>query len=177
MEEVRDLRIDERQGAGAVLDELMRKIPGYAGYRDRENRREADAKHREFVAQRLTAKKRALQDIGETLMANGGMSHLTTLDNLGNRFDRVVERTRHASAGFSSFVDSNVVDAQRLDVVYEHDLALLETVEALDSLLAQLDTAAGTNDNIGQALGKVKAQIDQVDAHLDKRDKILKGLE
>ena len=177
MEEVRDLRMDERQGAGAMLDELMRKIPGYAGYRDRENRRDADKKHREFLAQRLTGKKRSILDVGEILMAQGGLSHLPTLDNLTNKLDRVVERTRHASSGFSSFADSNVVDVQRLDVVYEHDMALLETVENLDLLIKQLETAAEMNDNVGQALRKVKSGIDEVDTHLDKRDKILKGLE
>ena len=146
MEEVKDLRLEERQGAGAVLDELMNKIPGYAGYRERENRRDADQKHREFVAKRLTGKKRSLQDVGETLMGNGGLSHLTKLDNLTNKIDRLVERTRHASAGFSSFVDTNNVDVQRLDAIYEHDMSLLESVESLDTLVGSLASAAETND-------------------------------
>jgi hypothetical protein len=177
MEEVRDLRMDERQGAGGVLDSLMRKIPGYAGYRDRENRREADQRHREFVSKRLTQKKRDLQDVGEILLGSGDLSHMAPLDNLSNKIDRLIERTRHASSGFSSFVDSNVVDVQRLDVIYEHDLALLTAVEALDSLISTAEDAADGNDNVGKALRGVKKGLDEVDAHLDQRDKILKGLE
>ncbi len=177
MEEVRDLRMDERQGAGGMLDSLMRKIPGYAGYRDRENRREADQRHREFVSKRLTQKKRDLQDVGEILLGNGDMSQMSTLDNLSNKIDRLIERTRHASSGFSSFADSNVVDVQRLDVIYEHDLALLTAVENLDSLISTAEDAADGNDNVGKALRGVKKGLDEVDAHLDHRDKILKGLE
>lgn len=177
MEEVRDLRMDEREGAGAMLDELMRKIPGYEGYREREKRRSADQKQREFVSKRLTAKKRTLQNIGETLMSTGGMKHLKTLDSLTNKIDRVVERSRHASAGASSLFDTNVIDTERLDIIYEHDLALLRTVEEMDSLLSVLESAAECNDNVADSLRKVREQIDEVDAHLDKRDKILKGLE
>ena len=177
MEEVRDLRMDERQGAGGFLDSIMRKIPGYAGYRDRENRREADEKHREFIAKRLTQKKRDIQDVGEILLGNGDMSQMSALDGLSNKFDRLIERTRHASAGFSSFADSNVVDVQRLDVIYEHDLALLTCVEALDSLISQAEDAADANDNIGKAFRNIKKGLDEVDSHLDKRDKIMKGLE
>jgi len=169
--------MDERQGAGGVLDELMRKIPGFAGYLDRENRRDADQRHREFIAKRLTQKKRDIQDVGEILLGSGDMSQMSALDSLTNKCDRLIERTRHASAGFSSFMDSNAVDVQRLDTIYEHDLALLTTVESLDALVSRAESAADTKDNVGQALREVKKGLDEIDAHLDQRDKILKGLE
>lgn len=177
MEDVKDLRMEERQGAGAVLDQLMSKIPGYAGYREREQRREADKRHREYVAKRLTAKKKALQDIGEILMSAGGLSHLEQLDTLTNVVDRLVERTRHASAGFSSFADTNVVDTERLDRIYEHDLSLLEQVEGLDESIGVLERAADTQDNVAQAMRNVKRSLEAVDGLLDGRDKIMKGLE
>ena len=177
MEEVKDLRMEERQGAGAVLEALMNKIPGFSGYMEREHRKGADQKHREFVAKRITAKKKAIQDIGEILMENGGLAHLEKLDNLTNKCDRLIERTRHASQGFSSFVDTNVVDTERLDRIYEHDLALLERVEALDESLQVLENAADADDNVGKAMRDVKKRLDAIDADLDTRDKILKGLE
>lgn len=177
MEDVKDLRMEERQGAGAVLDQLMNKIPGYAGYRDRQQRRDADQRHREFMAKRLTAKKKALQDIGEIIMSNGDLSYLEQLDGVTNVLDRLIERTRHASSGFSSFADTNVVDTERLDRIYEHDLNMLEHVEGLDETIGVLENAADTNDNVGQAIRKVKKSLDAIDALIDGRDKILKGLE
>lgn len=177
MEEVKDVRMDQREGAGAVLDALMSKIPGFSGYMEREHRQEADKRHREFLAKRLTGKKSAIQDVGETLMSGGGLSHLTALDSLTNKLDRIVERTRHASAGFSSFMDRNVVDTSRLDRIYEHDLSLLEGVDGLDALIDAMDTAAESNDNVPQAIKKVKKALDALDGQLDTRDKILKGLE
>lgn len=177
MEDVKDLRMEERQGAGAMLDQLMNKIPGYAGYRDREQRREADRRHREFVSKRLTDKKKALLDIGEILMSGGGLSHLEQLDGLTSVMDRLIERTRHASAGFSSFADTNAVDTERLDRIYEHDLGLLEQVEGLDESIGVLERAADTQDNVAQAMRNVKRSLEAVDGMLDSRDKIMKGLE
>lgn len=177
MEEVKDLRMDQRQGTGAVLEQLMEKIPGYAGYRDREHRREADQKHREFLAKRLAGKKKAIQDVGQILLEDGGMEYLTKVESLTSKVDRVMDRCRHASEGFSSFMDTNVVDTDRLDRVYEHDLNILEKVESLDGLIENFETAADTQDNVNQAIRKVKKGIEDIDSALDTRDKILKGLE
>lgn len=177
MEEVKDLRLDDRQGPAAMMEELMRKIPGYSGYLDREKRRDADKTHREYLAKRLTGKKRTIQDIGEVLMSSGGMSHLTAIDSLTNRLDRVTERTRHAAGGSGGFFSATEIDTEMLDRIYEHDLALLEIVEALDGLIESLQSAAETNDNVGPAIMKVKNAINDIDSHLDSRDKIMKGLD
>ena len=45
MEEVKDVRMDQREGAGAVLDALMSKIPGFGGYLEREHRRIFHVQH------------------------------------------------------------------------------------------------------------------------------------
>lgn len=177
MEDVKDLRMEQAQGGGAILQSLMSKVPGFSGYLEKEHRKGADAKHREFIAKRITAKKKAIQDIGEILMENGGLDHLDKLDGLSNICDRVIERTRHASQGFSSFMDTNVVDAERLDRIYEHDLTMLERVEGLDESIGVLEEAAENSDNVGKAIRNVKKSLQAVDADLDTRDKILKGLE
>lgn len=177
MEEVKDLRIDERQGMSLKVEELMRKIPGYSGYLDREKRREADKIHRDYVASRLTSKKGEIQALGQSLLRAGGMKHLADLDGLTNVIDRLTGRTRHAVGGSGGFFAAVEVDEALLDRVYEHDLAMLHDVEALDSGLESLRQAAETNDNVTMAISKVRQALTDLDAHLDLREKILKGLE
>jgi hypothetical protein len=109
-------------------------------------------------------------------MGNGGMSHLTKLDSLTNKMDRLIERTRHASAGFSSFADTNQVDTHRLDQIYEHDMSVLEKVESLDESISAMENAADANDNVGKAIRDVSKKLDEIDGALDSREKILKGL-
>ncbi len=177
MEEVTDLRIDNRSGPSVMVEELMKKIPGYAGYLDREKRRDADRVHREYVAKRLVDKKRVIQEIGEGLLKSGGMKYLSDLDGLNNLIDRISQRIKTAVSGSGSFFSAVEVDTVLLDRIYEHDMAMLHDVEALDQGIDSLRQAAETKDNVVQSISRVRSALIALDGHVDTRDKILKGLE
>lgn len=177
MEEVRDLRVDNRQGFGAKLQELMKKIPGFEGYLDREQRRKADSVHREYLGKLLSTKKRAIQDIAAVALENGDLSSMTAFDSLTNQIDTINNRMRAAGTAGGNFFAMVEVDTELLDRIYEYDLALLGQVESLDEKLATLQQAVDTNDNVKLATNGVKGVLQQLGASLDGREKILKGLE
>lgn len=177
MEEVKDLRLDNRQGMGAKLQELMKKIPGFEGYLERDHRRKADSVQREYLTKLLSGKKRAVQDIAAELLERGDLSHMTALDGLTNTIDRINNRIRSAGSAGGNFFAIVDVDTELLDRIYEHDIALLVHVEAIDEKLATLRTACETNDNIKPAINGVKSTLQDLDGSLDSREKILKGLE
>ena len=64
---------DVKQASPGALETLMRKIPGYGGYLDREQRRDADRLHREFLAKGTSSLKAKIQDIQEEMLRNGDM--------------------------------------------------------------------------------------------------------
>lgn len=177
MEEVKDLRVDNREGMGAKLQTLMKKIPGFEGYLDREKRRHADSVHRDYLTKLLSSKKRAIQDIGATLLENGGMKYMTAVDSLANNVDKVSNRIRSAGSAGGNFFGLVDVNTELLDRIYEYDLALLQEVEALDEKINTLESAAETNDNVKPAIAGVKDVLVQLDLNLDGREKLLKGLE
>lgn len=177
MEEVKDLRLDNRQGMGAKLQELMKKIPGFEGYLEREHRRKADSVQREYLTKLLSAKKRTIQDIAAGLLESGDLSHMTALDGLTNTIDRINNRIRAAGSAGGNFFAMVEVNTELLDRIYEHDLALVIEIEALDEKISTLQRACDTNDNIKPAIAGVKSTLTELDGSLDSREKILKGLE
>lgn len=177
MEEVKDLRLDNRQGMGAKLQQLMKRIPGFEGYLDREQRRKADSIHRDYLTKLLSTKKLAIQDIASGLLESGDLSHMTTMDSLTNNIDKVSNRIRSAGSAGGNFFSMVDVDTELLDRIYEYDLALLGEIEALDEKIGTLRNACDTNDNIKPAISGVKGVLSEIDSSLDGREKLLKGLE
>jgi hypothetical protein len=177
MEEVKDLRLDNRQGMGAKLQELMKRIPGFEGYLDREQRRKADSIHREYLTKLLSTKKRTIQDIASGLLESGDLSHMTSMDSLTNNIDRISNRIRSAGSAGGNFFAMVDVDTELLDRIYEYDLALLGEIESLDEKINTLQNACESNDNIKPAIAGVKSVLTALDGSLDGREKLLKGLE
>lgn len=177
MEEVKDLRYEQSKGPEALLDKLASAIPGYQGYREREKRREADKKHRDYIGSRLSSKKSALEDISEELIDNDQIKYVSPVSDVMTEIDGLKNKiTGAASGGAGVFFDIEA-DTEFLDRIYEHDLALLQSVEALDTSISTLSEAVDTEDNIKAAIKGVRKAIKGIDASIETRDKMIRGLE
>lgn len=171
MEELKDMR-----AAGNILENIARKIPGFGGYLDRERRRDADKLQREFLAKGCLEVKQRIQDIAEQLINNGKLDLMTKLDAVTNRLDRVTDRIRHASGGYAAFFELNKVDSAELDRVYEHDLSLINNLDAAHEALDALQTAVDCDDNPAPRINDLQKCVNQIDARLNERERILKGV-
>jgi hypothetical protein len=177
MEEVKDLRFEPTKGPDALIEKLAAFIPGYEGYQDREKRRDADKKHREYIAVRLSKKKAALTEIGEELLDNDMMQYVSKLNDLTMDIDSLSNRIRAAATGGSSVLLDIQADTELLDRIYENDLALLQSVESLDEKIGTLSDAVDTEDNVKMALKGVQKALKGLQGGIDLRDKIVRGLE
>lgn len=156
-----------------TLERLMRHIPGFSGYLDRERRRDADKLQRDFMAKQLSGVKRKIQNAQEEVLAAGNLSLVERFDKVNNKLDRVVERLGHASYGYAGFFEVPEVNEGELQSVYEHDLSLLNEINLLDSTAASL---AGSPDPGGQ-LGSLLNSVQELDTKLDDRERLLKGVQ
>jgi hypothetical protein len=158
-----------------TLESLMRKIPGFGGYLDRERRRDADKLQREFMARGLSELKRKVQDAQEELINAGNMKMMTKLDDVNNIVDRVAGRLRHANYGFAGLFEQNQVNEEELNRIYEFDLSLVNELshseEALQALVANLET-----ENIKARVSDLEKSIRAIDSKLDERERLLKGV-
>ncbi len=156
-----------------TLERLMRHIPGFGGYLDRERRRDADKLQRDFMAKQLGNVKRKIQQAQEEVLASGNLSLVERFDKVNNKLDRVVERIGHASYGYSGFFEVPEVGEAELQSVYEHDLSLLNEIQLLDGTATSL---AGVPDP-GAQLGSLLNSVQALDTKLDDRERILKGVQ
>jgi hypothetical protein len=150
------------------LERLSAKIPGYGGYVDKERRRDTDKLHREHLADRLRSFKSPLNDILRELSNGGRLFEVGPVDHLIKKLDRIENRVRFASYGYSGFFDVVKIDAARLDSIYQSDLALVEKADQVEARLNQLKGQQGSADGL-------KSGASDLDVALDDFEKAFEG--
>lgn len=158
-----------------AFERLLKKIPGFRGYLEKEIRRESDALQREWLADRLQRAKRGLDAASRDLADAGKIDVLPQFDRIRARVDKSIGRTRGAMQGYSGIFDLVRVDEKLLERVYEHDVAMMAHVETLADSVEKLP--AQVNAGAAEALAALVAQLDEVERALDRREDLLKGLE
>ena len=168
--------LDKARAAQNALERLANAVPGFKGYRERELRRDADRLQREHLAAGLDANKKVLNELADRMTrgGGGGLDGINDVETARKRLDRVAGRLRSAERGYSGFFDAMKVDEALLARVYEHDLSLLEAVEAARTAADAARTAPAAET--GPALRALIGQIERLDERLTEREAILRGL-
>jgi len=154
------------------IETILRQIPGFRGYLEKEYRRESDDLQRDWLAERLQRSKRAIDDLSRPLADAGQIDLLPQVDRLRGRLDKLIGRIRGAMQGYSGFFDLVRVREDLLDRVYEHDVDLIQRVDAFAEAIEQLP-----NQQLATALPDLLRRCDELDERWDVREDMLKGLE
>ena len=157
-----------------VIETVLRKIPGFKGYLEKEYRRDSDALQREWLAERLARSKRGLDDLARSLTDAGNLDVLPLCERVRARLDKLIGRIRGGMQGYSGFFDLVQVDEARLDRVYQHDVAIMDNVEESAEAIENLPRSS---DHPEEALQAVLTQLGELDDSWDNRVDLLKGLE
>ncbi len=112
-----------------ALESVLRHIPGFKGYLEKEYRRDSDELARTYLADRLQQAKRAMDTVASQLADAGRLDLLTQYDRMRAKIDRLIARIRGAWQGYSGLFDLVRVDEGRLDRVYEHDMLMIEQTD------------------------------------------------
>lgn len=154
------------------VEAILRQIPGFRGYLEKEYRRDSDELQRAFLAERLQRSKRASDDFARALADAGQIDVLPQVDRVRARLDRLIGRIRGAMQGYSGFFDLVKVDEAMLDRVYQFDIGLTESVEGLVQAVEQLP---GKKDKPAEAVEETLRRLDEVERQWDGRETLLKG--
>lgn len=156
-----------------LVESILRRIPGFRGYLEKEYRRESDQLQRKWLADRLQRAKPAIDDLAQPLVDAGLIDILPQLDRLRARIDKVIWQIRSGMQGYSGFFDLARIDEELLDRVYEHDVAMIGRVEALAEAV---ETLPSDPDQIGSALPSAFDAVDAIEREMEIRSDMLAGI-
>lgn len=157
-----------------VVESILRRIPGFRGYLEKEYRRDADRLQRDWLADRLQRSKAGLERLSRRLLEGGQLNEMPRIDRLRGRVDTQIARIRGAVQGYSGFFDLVQVDEKVLDRVYSHDESMMSLVEDLAEGIEAAPSDPRPPAELAAALEK---KIDELQREWQLREEILRGLE
>jgi len=133
-----------------ALERLGARIPGFRGYLDRDQRREADKLLREHGARLLERMVRELHEIA----AKSALDELDDLQELISEVEKLRAELRYADRGYSGFFDEVKLDSDpALAAVYEKDERIVTQIEEMAAQVADVEFRAAAVRAVVKRLG------------------------
>ena len=138
MPDIRD-RVEQDRG---LLKKIQLVIPGYAGYRRREDIRAADNLLRIQLANQLKGVRGDLEDIRDGMAMNGKVQGLQSIGNAIFTIEGLEAKVRHAEGGYSGLSATIRIEETELDRLYEYDYAMIESLDKAAAVVPMIRDAS-----------------------------------
>ena len=138
MPDIRD-RVEQDRG---LLKKIQLVIPGYAGYRRREDIRAADNLLRIQLANQLKGVRGEIEDIRDGMAMDGKVQGLQSIGNAIFTIEGLEAKVRHAEGGYSGLSATIRIEETELDRLYEYDYAMLESLDKAAAVVPMIRDAS-----------------------------------
>jgi len=163
-------RVTEALGG---LEQLVAKIPGYQGYKEKEMRREADKLLREHLARQFEEQRRSITNLQKQLIDARQVGLLDDLESGVMKLQYLIDRLKTASYGYAGFFDAIKVKEAQLDALYEFDNALMDEVPNVATAINKVSAAIAAKEGVAEAIADLVSTIQGVNDTFSKRQDVI----
>lgn len=152
------------------ISTLLHKVPGYSGYRDKENRRDEDKRVREMIAGDIQKSVDRLTQYNAELSAAREFSSLSRLESVVGQVRLLADRIRTASYGYGGIFTERSVDEMVLDQLRQFDLALQNEATGIEQHVETLVSSMPPKDDDVRALSE---ELNRLSTLFDARTQVV----
>ncbi len=155
------------------MREALDRVPGYRGYRLKEERRDADRRVRAAVADAYGAELARVERIGRDLANARRIGEIAPVERASQAIRHFIDRVRTASPGYGGLFGERDVDGVALDQLRLFDESLLLGVDELQSAIERLEAAESTGQPLGPAADMVARTLESQILRFDTRQEVI----
>ena len=174
MPDIRD-RVEDDRG---LLKKIQMVVPGFRGYRIREDLRDSDRMLRAELAKRLGLQRSQLEDARRALVRENPISKaLEEMGGVVNAMKRVEGEILHAEVGYSGISADIKIKDDELNLLYEYDASMIESLNFIDDALIKVpEMVRSRNDaNLRDAVETVRTRVDGLESRFKRRKAAITG--
>ena len=169
-------RVDEDRG---ILKKIQNFVPGFRGYRRREDLRDADRMLRAQMAGHLGSIRQGLEDSRSLISRGWNSKELELLGGVISQLKKVEGQVAHAETGYSGFVADIEVKEDQIFRLYDYDASMIDMIgqmrSSLDAIRASLssgDSAQAQRNILG-----MRTLVNNFGSQFDRRLRVITGTE
>ncbi len=160
------------QSSQSKFEALVSRIPGYDGYKKKEQRREADKLLRLHVAKKYEEQLTTLNQIQYDLTMQGRLRVLVPLERASMKLQLLIDRIKTASYGYAGLFDAIKIKEDELTKLYQFDEAMLESIDALAAALAAVAEQGQVGDPSAETT-KLIQLLEELNTTFSQRQDVL----
>ena len=170
--------LERVQASEKPLERLMLILPGFRGYKLREERREADRIVRDYIYRALEQARDNLMGCFQSLSDSKVAELMEPMNRIVAKLDRVAEKVNRASYGYSGFFDSIKVEEPELENMLAYDTQLMDLARKISdaTLSFKADLSQGKLENARINQQALDASIGNLDSAFAQRKAVIEGV-
>ncbi|MBN2495952.1 MAG: hypothetical protein JXR96_15275 [Deltaproteobacteria bacterium] len=148
-------------------------LPGYKGYKEREESRNTDKILREYLTAKLKESRARYEDFKGALTDRGNLDLFKPAEKVTQVMGRVINRLRYANYGFSGRWFGQKIGIDELEKVHEFDKQMATRVQEMQEVVKGLE-GLDEDDAITSSLKSLADKLREMDEALNEREQILR---
>ncbi|MGH2613849.1 MAG: hypothetical protein ACRDJC_01300 [Thermomicrobiales bacterium] len=155
------------------IREALDRIPGYRGYRLKEERRDADRRVRAAVADAYTVELARVERIGRDLANARRLGEIAAVERASQAIRHYIDRVRSATPGYGGIFGDRDIDGVALDQLRLFDEGLLVGVDELRPAIDGLEEAAASGKPLAPGADKATSTIESQLVRFNRRKEVI----
>jgi hypothetical protein len=151
---------------------ILKKIPGFGGYQERQDRRAADKMLREAVADRFQQLEQRVSALQRDLISQGEIGLIDDLEGAAIKLRTFADRVRRATYGYSGLFDEVKINENELNAMYQYDASLLDLVDDIGRAIDNVEASFGS-EGLPAAIRHLVNLTRQAVEIFDRREEIV----
>ena len=165
-------KITEMQGG---VEDLVRKVPGFKGYFEKEDRRAADKLLRDHLVRVFEEQLNEFSRLQNRLVDMGGLKYMEHVQRITTLLQTFIDRIKTAARGYAGVFDAIKVKEEELARLYAFDNTLLAYHEQLVDGVRRFAEAMGTEELDG-VLSQLESVVAEANDTFKRRVETIQGL-
>ena len=169
-------KVEEDRG---LIKKIQLMVPGYRGYRQKDDLRDSDKILRLELGKRLALQRKELEEFRQTMVANNPMSKdLQRIGSIINQYKKVEGLVAHGESGYSGIASDITIGVSELNVLYEYDAGMVESINFIEQSIGYLRSSVDNDEDsmVKEHLKNVKMRITGFEEKFAKRISVIQGI-
>ena len=134
---------------------LAAMIPGFGGYIERQNRRDADKLLRETVARRFDEQWQRASQLQVDMVSQGMIQYVDDMEKAALKLRTFIDKLTTAPRGYSGLFDAVKINEKELEAIYQYDAAFFDLAEQVGRALDNVEASLGDEAALPAAIRHV----------------------
>ena len=134
---------------------LVSFIPGFGGYIERQNRRDADKLLRDTVARRFEEQYQRASQLQSDLVSAGKIEFVDDMEKAVIKLRTFIDKISTAPRGYSGLFDAVKINENELESIYQFDAAFFDLAEQVARGVDNVEASLGDDAALPAAIRNI----------------------